>query len=277
MQIKLFTMVKNEVDIVVDWVFYHGSIFGYSNLYIIDNYSEDGTYEKLSKLKPLGINLNRKADYTKKGDYMTWYYKNCCEPEDFGYPLDIDEFIVYYDKKSNEISVSKKKIIEYFQTLPDAKIYKTAYIQATPNQDYTNGFNRAVAECRWGFYDSNYRVDTKKSFIKKKLFNGSIDHGNHLPTNNYYSTDLCLVHFHVRNLKQMKKKIYCNVTGFGYPADSLSKLKKLLEDSPNCSGNHHVIQHIKILEKEYSLPWHPYDETSINLSPLNEFIKKINV
>ena len=46
MQIKLFTMVKNEVDIVVDWVFYHGFIFGYSNLYIIDNYSEDGTYEK---------------------------------------------------------------------------------------------------------------------------------------------------------------------------------------------------------------------------------------
>jgi hypothetical protein len=276
MKIKLFTMVKNEVDIVVDWVFYHGAIFGYSNLYIIDNYSEDGTYEKLLKLKPLGINLNRKSDYAKKGLYMTWYYKNCCEPEDFAYPLDIDEFIVYYDKKNNKISVNKKKILEYFETLPNASIYKTAYIQATPNQDYKTGFNRATAECKWAFYDSNYRVDDNKSFIKRKLFNGTFDHGNHLPTNNYYFTDLCLVHFHVRNLKQMKKKIYCNVAGFGYPADNLLELKNLLDSNPTCAGNHHVCQHIKILEKTYELPCHAYDENSVNLTPLNDFVKKIN-
>jgi hypothetical protein len=277
MQIKLFTMVKNEVDIVVDWVFYHGSLFGYSNLYIIDNYSEDGTYEKLLKLKPLGINLSRKTDYTKKGVYMTWYYKNCCEPEDFAYPLDIDEFIVYYNKKKNKISVNKKKILEYFESLPNANIYKTSYIQASPNQDFKEGFNRAVAECSWGFYDSNYIIDSKKSFIKKKLFNGSIDHGNHIPTNNFYLTDLCLVHFHVRNFLQVKKKIYCNVTGFGYPADKLSELKKILENDPTCAGNHHVYQHIKVLEKNYCLPWHPYDDNSVDLTPLNDFVKQINV
>jgi hypothetical protein len=270
-------MVKNEVDIVVDWVFYHGSIFGYSNLYIIDNYSNDGTYEKLVKFKPLGINLIRKTDYAKKGVYMTWYYKNCCDPEDFAYPLDIDEFIVYYDKKKNKISVNRKKILEYFETLPNSTIYKTAYIQATPNQDFKEGFNRAVAECKWGFYDSNYNVDAKKSFVKKKLFNGDIDHGNHIPTNNYYLTDLCLVHFHGRNLNQVKKKIYCNVAGFGYPVENLKELKNLLEHSPNCAANHHVFQQIRILEKTYALSCHQYDENSINLTTLNDFVKKIDV
>ena len=47
--IKLFTMVKDEVDIVEDWLKYHGSIFGYQNLYVIDNFSTDGTYEILLK------------------------------------------------------------------------------------------------------------------------------------------------------------------------------------------------------------------------------------
>ena len=49
--VKIFTMVKGEVDIVKDWVLYHGSLFGYNNLYIIDNYSQDGTYETLLDLK----------------------------------------------------------------------------------------------------------------------------------------------------------------------------------------------------------------------------------
>ena len=49
--VKIFTMVKGESDIVEDWVLYHGSIFGYKNIYVIDNYSRDGTYEILLKLK----------------------------------------------------------------------------------------------------------------------------------------------------------------------------------------------------------------------------------
>jgi hypothetical protein len=277
MKIKLFTMVKNEVDVVVDWVFYHGSIFGYSNLYLIDNYSDDGTYEKLVKFKPLGVNLSRKKYYTQKGRYMTLYYKNYCEPEDFTYPLDIDEFIVYYDKASKKISVDKTIILNYFETLPNARVYKTEYIQAAPNQDFKEGFNRAVAECKWGFYDSSYNIDSKKSFFKKKLFDGDIDHGNHIPTKNYYVTDLCLVHFHGRNLQQMKKKIYCNVSGFGYPANNSNELKKLLEHSPNCAANHHIFQQIRVLENTYALSCHSYDENSIDLTPLNNFVKKINV
>ena len=38
---KIFTMVKGEVDIVNEWVLYHGSLFGFQNLYVIDNLSKD--------------------------------------------------------------------------------------------------------------------------------------------------------------------------------------------------------------------------------------------
>ena len=49
MHVKIFTMVKDEEDIIEYWINYHGSIFGYRNLYIIDNMSTDGTYEKIMK------------------------------------------------------------------------------------------------------------------------------------------------------------------------------------------------------------------------------------
>ena len=49
--VKIFTMVKDEVDIVEEWVVYHGHIFGFKNLYIIDNFSTDGTYQLLNTLK----------------------------------------------------------------------------------------------------------------------------------------------------------------------------------------------------------------------------------
>ena len=42
---KVFTMVKGENDIVEDWVLYHGHLFGFRNIYVIDNLSLDGTYE----------------------------------------------------------------------------------------------------------------------------------------------------------------------------------------------------------------------------------------
>ena len=48
---KVFTMVKDEVDVVEDWVLYHGTLFGFTNLYVIDNYSVDGTFQTLLNLK----------------------------------------------------------------------------------------------------------------------------------------------------------------------------------------------------------------------------------
>jgi hypothetical protein len=46
---KIFTIVKDEVDIVDDWLIYHGCMFGWNNIYIIDNYSSDGTWENTSR------------------------------------------------------------------------------------------------------------------------------------------------------------------------------------------------------------------------------------
>ena len=95
---KVFTMVKGENDIVEDWVLYHGHLFGFRNLYVIDNMSLDGTYESLLMLKKkYGINVTRLPNYKQKGFYMTSLLKTFCINE-LAFPIDIDEFIVYYNK-----------------------------------------------------------------------------------------------------------------------------------------------------------------------------------
>jgi uncharacterized Zn ribbon protein len=81
----------------------------------------------------------------------------------------------------------------------------------------------------------------------------------------------------VRNLEQIRKKIYSNVTGFGYNADNLQALKDLMKHKPLCAGNHHVIKQIQILENTHALSCHHYNQDSISLKPLNKFIKKLKL
>jgi hypothetical protein len=125
---KVFTMVKGEVDIVKDWVVYHGDIFGYSNLYVIDNFSKDGTWEILLMLKKrYNINVLRLPNYKKKGEYMTILLRSIGNGE-IVFPIDIDEFIVYYNKSNNTISCDKNLIIQYINSLKRLPFYKMNYI-----------------------------------------------------------------------------------------------------------------------------------------------------
>lgn len=247
--VKIFTMVKGEVDIVKDWVLYHGNMFGFNNLYIIDNYSKDGTYEKLLEFEILyNINVFRYEDYKKKGEYMTLFLKRFSKNEHV-FPIDIDEFIVFYDKEKNMISCDNQTILNYIQSLPILNAYKMNYILSKILTE--NGYERAAVEAEIGSY-MDYGKNAK-TFFHSSLFKGVIDHGNHYHMNSYYLTKLCLVHFHCRNLDQMKKKVYNNVKGFGYDPFNLIKLKETIARHPNINGFHHINNQINILENKFKL------------------------
>jgi hypothetical protein len=261
--VKIFTMVKDEVDIIDDWLKYHGSLFGYENLYIIDNYSTDGTYEILQKYSNI-IYVRREYNYKKKGKYMKNLIKKYCKNE-IAFPIDIDEFIVLYE--NNNIIVNKDIINNYINNLPKHSIYKCNYIYSIITGDNPNGYDRAIVECKNGIYQNleNY----SKSFINPNLFDGEIDHGNHIPSDKYFLTDICLVHYHCRNLNQMKQKVLNNILGLGYKND-INLLKEELNINNNCAGNHHVKNQINILENNYTLQIFPVEGNYINLSLLGE-------
>lgn len=264
--VKIFTMVKDELDIVKDWVLYHGSIFGYKNLYIIDNYSEDGTYDMLIDLKnKYEINVFQYKDYNKKGEYMTDFLKKFCKNE-FAFPIDIDEFIVLYNKKSNIISCNSDEIYKHIRSLPKSNAYKMNYIWTKIL--INNGYDRAATECNFGSY-LDYG-NFAKTFFYSSLFKGVIDHGNHFRTDNFLLTRICLVHYHCRNLDQMKKKVYNNVLGLGHDPLSLEYLKNIITTNPSCMGHHHITNQINILENKYTTKNESYCENDINLKPISD-------
>ena len=267
--VKLYTIVKDEVDIVKDWIVYHGCMFGWNNIYVIDNYSTDGTYEVLQEFKHL-INITRENDYKKKGIYMkNLIEKFSCKDDTLAFPLDIDEFIIYHEKGSKNISVDKILINNYINNLPESFVYKAPYLG--PVLTKPEGFNRSTIEVDYAGY--NDMGSLAKSFIDTRYFNGVIDHGNHICSNNFLTTNIALVHYHNRNLEQMKKKIYNNVTGLGYNPN-IDSLKKTINNNPYCDGNHHVKNLINIHENNYVLPHciNPPIEDLICITPLKECI-----
>jgi hypothetical protein len=268
--VKIFTMVKDENDIVEDWVIYHGSMFGFENLYIIDNYSTDGTYEILVHLSlKTPINIFRLNDYSLKGQYMTEFIEKYGKEDKIAYPIDIDEFVVLYNKVNNTISIDKEKIMNYIDNLPEYKVYKTNYIMA--KNTVFNGHSRSTTESTHACY-ADYG-EHAKSFFNTKLFeNTIIDHGNHFNCSDYYPTDICLVHYHCRNKEQMKKKILNNVLGLGYKND-IQFLKNLLLENPDCCGNHHVKYQILVLENKFNINISSIDRTDILLYPLADRIR----
>lgn len=265
---KIFTMVKGEVDIVNEWVLYHGSLFGFTNLYIIDNLSRDGTWEALVNLKSkYNINISRLPDYKKKGEYMTTLLKGFCQPNEIGIPIDIDEFIVYYDINTNQISCDGNKIVRMLNSLPPSPVYKMNYIYSKIT--VPNGYDNAVINSTNGVY-LDYG-SSAKSFFNKSFFNGEIDHGNHYHTQNYIMTNLCLVHYHARNLDQMKKKIYNNVSGLGHNPFDLNELKTLLTRG-GVNGLHHVEHQISVLENRYELSVSNLEPSDIDLTPISQHL-----
>jgi hypothetical protein len=264
-------MVKDEVDIVEDWLKYHGTLFGYNNLYVIDNMSQDGTYEKIKEYEQKGVCISQRPDYRLKGQYMDELINNPDFGEyDFAYPIDIDEFIVYYDKSANKLLPFRTK--NYFSTLSMERhiVFKANYIQSIITTGSTDGYKRAAAESTHGVYQDYKHM--AKTFINKRKWTGKLDHGNHYSTDNYCMTDLCLVHFHCRNLEQMKKKVINNVIGLGYNPHDINELSTHLS---GC-GNHHVKHMISILNKRFEIntQYKMCDvDICVNLNPLSTFIR----
>lgn len=267
-------MVKNEVDIIEYWIKYHGSLFGYNNLFIVDNMSNDGTYEIMEFYKNYGIHIFREVDYTKKGEIMTHLIKQE-QNYSIAFPLDIDEFIVYYNKEENKINPQRS--VKYLQTLIQSNmfdqytIFKANYIQ-TLLFGTTDGYKNAFVETKHGKYQ-NYGSHAK-TFLNVSKWDGVLDHGNHCPSEQYLLSDLCLVHYHCRNKEQMIKKVENNVQGLGYPINDLEYLQSL---DKHCPGSHHVKHMIDILQNNFQIPTVNQIHNCISLQPMIKYSKELNI
>jgi len=269
-------MVKDEIDIVEDWVNYHGNLVGYTNLYIVDNMSTDGTYERLQQFqKEQKINLVQDIHYRNKGDIMTnLMRKSNIHKYDIAFPIDFDEFIVYYDNKLKQIC--PEKTYEYIQNLETTK---TGVIKMSMHNlvlDTPEGYQRAVLEAKYASGGSPH-IRSKTFFqVKPWNFAHGLDHGNHYWFCDKWSpSKLGLIHYHCRNYKQSVLKTQNNVTGlFGKNIDL-----KFLETNTDGTGIHHQTRMKSILTNSYSIKGSIKNAKTayISLEPMIEYMKKIGL
>jgi hypothetical protein len=99
-KIAILMMLKDEGDLALPWIKYHGSVFGYPNLFIYDNGSQDSaTLAALEFAKENGANCrfdrSKFEDFKAKGDIFSALIKelDLHSPYDFYFPLDCDEFL----------------------------------------------------------------------------------------------------------------------------------------------------------------------------------------
>ncbi len=99
-KIVLCTIWRNELKSALEWIAYHLNL-GFDEIYIYDNFSDDGSRELLSILHKSGLINHVIWDYKENGSPQVSAYKHAAdqvrEDADWIIYIDADEFLVPYN------------------------------------------------------------------------------------------------------------------------------------------------------------------------------------
>ena len=202
-------MQRNEDLCLYPWVVWHGHLFGYENLYVIDHGSDDASVQAtLLRFEALGAHILRlpaAADFRDKAAFvsgaLTWI--DALGLYDLLFPLDCDEFMVMRDE-AGRLSCAKEPLLAYLASLTGV----TAPLLVQEN--LLNSLNNPQ-----GFWPEPYR----KVFFSKG-HSGTVDAGSHQCTSRTEAeqpTRVGNAHFHhkpyAKQLMMSREKLrsYVNV------------------------------------------------------------------
>lgn len=177
--IHLISVCGNEADIIEDWLKYHGYVFGFENITVVDNYSTDGSFEILSHYnKTQKLNVLREPNFWQKGKRISDLVKSLA-PGTVAIPLDIDEVIVLAvknGKQKNTLISGMREIKEYiYNTVNDTSvIYKIPAIWSQNKKYYVK---RPLLSITNFTQEIDAGSNTKSFFLSDNFI--AIDEGNH--------------------------------------------------------------------------------------------------
>jgi len=190
--VKVFCLSYNERDILEDFIVYHGNLFGYENIVMIDHSSTDEKVKSIYQqyaTKGVTVIYETDTDRGKHHIYLTnamSQYKDKCE---FMLPLDTDEFFFVVGRRPDRIE--RQDILDFFAGLPrNVGVFKLknffwSYADPT-TPDYQNGFHtspiRNITTFKQVQTDDDFKnikeLPYMKAFFKASSFI-NIVHGNH--------------------------------------------------------------------------------------------------
>lgn len=118
MIVKLAMMQRDETLLLEPWLTYHGYMFGFENLYVHDNGSQEpAVLETLARYERIGVTVaygpRDGSDFDAKGTLLADVIRKWdAGPQyDFAFPIDCDEFIALWE--NGTVSCRRNDIVEY--------------------------------------------------------------------------------------------------------------------------------------------------------------------
>lgn len=144
-RVCVYCMQKNEEDILESWILYHSYLFGMTNIYIIDNFSNKTSLDILHKYEQKGLHVSQQPDYALKGVYLYELIKQTQELCDLAIPLDLDEFVAMVDL-NNMVESRKIKLASACMSF-NHQYYVTKYPQVlTEAHNPTESFHHFITK-----------------------------------------------------------------------------------------------------------------------------------
>lgn len=266
--VKIFTVTKNETDLIEDFVVYHGSIFGFSNLILIDNDSDCPTVLALyGKFRRMGVVVENHPSYRGQSQgqaftkFMSKYRRECR----FMVGLDTDEFIQFPDfltvnPEKTSVPYLRNRFRAYFSTLPrgSSKFNVVTYFNSVPDPSakcYTE--QRVGRPAKDIIHFQRSVAKPKKCFFRSETFVSTVNgcHDGKSSRGGEFLTDLCYVHFHDTGARRSVERARNIVCGYGYAdVDSgMNRQLRQLAEVRSPIGSHRVLEYALFLSKTLTL------------------------
>jgi hypothetical protein len=260
---KVFTVTKDEYDLIEDFINYHSYLFGVNNVYIIDNGSTHlKVLDVYDKFISKGGTIYKHLDYTNTGQDVAFtnfmnIHKNECK---YLFGINTDEFICLNNVNN---SCDRNTIIEYLENLPDdiTMLHISKYLHSVvvdiENENYIN--NKIEYPCRninyFKIEDSG--VWYHKCFYKANSFiNTSVGNGSHIGVtlNEKISlSEISYYHYNSTGTRRLYERAYNTMLGFNYfnHNDTLKEKINILRSNSYSFGIHKVKICLYYFLKEY--------------------------
>ena len=195
MYIRIVAMVRNEIELIEDWLNHHGPIASWWGIHVFDNGSTDGTYEKLLEYKQShGINVHTHDVFTKKGQVISRFITKYRKQPGVTIPLDADEFVVRW--VDNHIEQDTENIREYLLSLTNtSEMFRTrGHLNSIAEQEIYDDPVRQITKFNWSITD---RENCKKFFNNKGFITTDLGfHTGETVNGEVVDTDVVYLHYH---------------------------------------------------------------------------------